>query len=136
MNDERPVDHPGSRRITLAPQIPNRGFRTSPWNNQAPKFDVQTKTIAAGAEDVFHVDYDVEFWMIAVVTAASILCRVVAAPSAAGVGLILGGGGNANMPGSGPDLAVRNTGTNPLTFVAVATVGHQLHLTYDPGDLA
>lgn len=136
MADTRPIEHPASRRTTLAPQIPNRGLRKSPWSDQANKFDVQSRTIIAGDEYVFHVDYDVEFWMVAVIVAANVSCRVVAAPSAAGVGLLFGGGGHANQPGAGPDLAVRNTSANPLTFIAVAVVGYQLQLTYDPGDLA
>ncbi len=129
-------DHPGSRRIVLAPQIPNGHSNRNPWANQAPKFDAQSQTIAAGVEFTFHVDYDVDFWMVAVVTAPNLSCRVVAAPSAAGMGLLLGGGGSAKLPGTGPDLSVRNTGANPLTFVAVATVGYPLQLDYDPGDLA
>jgi len=132
----RPVDHPGSRRITLAPQIPNRGFERSPWANQAPKFDAQSAIIAAGVEFVFHEDWDVDYWMVAVIVAATVRCIVSAGPSAAGSALMFGGGGHANMPGNGGDLAVRNTGSNPMTVIAVATVGYPIQLTYDPGDLA
>lgn len=131
-----PSDHPASRRITLQPQLPNRGFRVSPFaDNGAPKCVTFTDTVAAGVENAFHCDFDVQYWYVAIITAVSIRCNVVAASSAAGPAWIFGGGGNAKIPGAGPDLAYRNTGSNPLTIVAIATVGYP-DLIYDPGDLA
>jgi len=136
MTDERPVDHPGSRRITLAPQLPNNGLRVSPFaENRAPKAVTNVSTVAAGVEDVFHVDFDVEFWYVAIRAQASVLCNVVAASSAAGPAWLFGGGGNGKIPGNGPDLSFRNIGANPLTIVAIATVNYP-DLRYDPGDLA
>lgn len=135
-HDSPPIDHPGSRRVTVAPQLPNGKFRVSPFaDNLAPKCVTFSDTIAAGIENAFHCDFDVEFWYVAIITAAGIRCNVVAASSAAGPAWLFGGGGNARVPGAGPDLAYRNTGANPLTIVAIATVGYPL-LTYDPGDLA
>ena len=136
MHDDRPVDHPASRRITLAPQLPNKRWHVSPFaENRAPKCVTNTDTIAANTENAFHVDFDVEFWYVAVKAAAAVSCNVVAASSAAGPAWLFGGGGYAKIPGNGPDLAYRNTGTNPLTIIAIATVGYP-DLRYDPGDLA
>lgn len=130
-------DHPGSRRVTLTPQIPNKSFSVSPFRNYSvPKCVTYSAIVPAGVEDTFHADFNVEFWYVAIIAAAGVRCNVVAAPSAAGPAWIFGGGGHARIPGAdSPDLAFRNTGANPLTIIAIATVGYP-DLDYDPGDLA
>lgn len=136
-NPHAPPDHPGSRRITVMPSLPNNGSKSSPFSSTqgAPKFAIYVATVAAGVEDTFHTDFMVEKWLIAVLPAASVRVNVVAGSSAAGPAMPFGGGGSAKIPGDGPDLAFRNTGSNPLTIVGIAIVGYDW-VDYDPGDLA
>lgn len=129
-------DHPGSRRITLAPQLPNQGLKGSPWSQQAIKSIPQFLILIAGQEDVFRQDWEVEFWQVGVLPVASVLVNVVPGDSASGPGWRFTGGGKATIPGNGNALAVRNIGATTLTIVAIATVGYPLIPEYTPGGLA
>lgn len=129
-------DHPGSRRITLAPQLPNAGLKGSPWSQQAIKSIPAFLTLAAGAEDVFRQDWEVEFWQVGVLPIAAVVVNVVPGDSAAGPGWRFTGGGSATIPGNGNALAVRNIGATTMTIVAVAIVGYKLIPAYNPGGIA
>jgi hypothetical protein len=136
-DDRQPL--PGHRILTNMPTLPNNGARSSGFNTTriVPKCMVYNDTVAAGIENAFHCDFDVEWWIVAVIAAAGVRAQVVAASSAAGPGWQFGGGGHANIPAQNtPDLAYKNIGANPLTIVAVAIVGYPITLDYDPGDLA
>ena len=130
---ETPATPPGHRRVTVAPQLPNQGFRPM-LGTDPPKYVPFTATITAANESTFRADFDVESWIVSVLPDAAVRATVATGESAVGPSIRLGGGGNVRIPGDGPSLSIRNTSANTLQVTVIALVGYYW-MFYNGGDI-
>lgn len=130
-------ERPGARVFTIEPQLGGDTIPQSPWNRDGDtdKFIPMGAVIAAGQTAPFHVDFDVESWIVSVMPAAGVFVQVYPGPGATGPGFPGAGGAKGRIPGAGPDLQIRNVGAVSATVVAIATRGYKW-LTWECGTLA